>query len=35
MYKDLGKSVCDDRDATVYVNGEKVYDEGTDVADTV
>ena len=37
VYKDLGKSVCDetDYDWTVYVNGEKVYDEGTDVADTV
>ncbi len=37
VYKDLGKSVCneDDYEWTVYVNGEKVYDEGTDVADTV
>ena len=37
VYKDLGKSVCDEDDYewTVYVNGEKVYDEGTDVADTV
>lgn len=37
VYKDLGKSVCDEDDYewTVYVNGEKVYEDGNAVADTV